>query len=302
MTPAGHDPTSPVGAIVAAVAYADIFDFPLTVAEIHRYLSGVAVSDADVQRLLTERLMAHQLAYCDGFYMLPGREHLVDIRRQRAENARRLWPLAFRYGRYIAALPFVRMLAVTGSLAVNNPDSQADVDYFLVTANDRLWLCRALVVGVVHWAARRGVVLCPNYLIAERALDAFEHNIYTARELVQMVPLTGWPVYRRLRQINAWTLNYLPNAGLTPPRMPALSSSPRWQRVTGCLGEWALRTPPGAWLERWERQRKIAKLSQMGLNSETEFGRDWCKGHFDAHAQRVLQTYDRQLETLHVEG
>lgn len=302
MTPAGHDIPSPVGAIVAAVAYADIFDFPLTVAEVHRYLSGVTLSTADVRCVLSDRLAARHLACRDGFYMLPGREHLVDIRRQRAENARRLWPLAQRYGQGIAALPFVRMLAVTGSLAVNNPDPQADVDYFIVTANDRLWLCRALVVGIVRWAARQGVILCPNYLIAERALGAFERNIYTARELVQMVPLAGWTVYERLRQVNAWTLSYLPNAGLAPPPAPPVSRPAPWQRATGSVGEWALRTPPGALLEGWEQRRKIRKLSQMGLNTETEFGRDWCKGHFDAHAQRVLQTYDQQLETLHLES
>ncbi len=297
-----HQPAWPVGAILATVAYADIFDFPLTEAEIHRYVSGAAVSADDIRGCLHAELVPHKLSRRDNYYMLPGREHLVDIRRQRAETARRLWPLARQYGQRIAALPFVRMVAVTGSLAVNNPDPQADVDYFIVTADDRLWLCRALVIGVVHLAARRGVRLCPNYLIAARALHGFTRNIYIARELTQMVPIAGWPVYWRMRRLNAWTADYLPNAGLTPPIVPQRTRPAVWQRVAQGVGEPVLRTPLGAALERWEQRRKIQKLAGLGLNDETEFGPDWCKGHFDAHAQRVLQKFNAQLETLRSES
>ncbi len=179
-------------AIWRTLAYVDLFDYPLTAVEIHRYLEGIPASLAAVQHALAHSpQLAGQLLCHAGFYSLPGRSAVFAIRQQRQQQAQRLWSAARRYGALIARLPFVRLVAVTGSLAMSNVAAEADIDYFIVTENGRLWLARALVIGVVRLAARRGVVLCPNYFVAESALALPEHSLYTARELAQMVPL-GW--------------------------------------------------------------------------------------------------------------
>jgi hypothetical protein len=84
-----------------------------------------------------------------------------------------------------------------------------------------LWLTRALVIAIVRWAARRGVILCPNYFVTESALALPEHTLYTARELAQMTPLTGTDIYQQMRQLNDWSYHFLPNAVGPPPAAPA---------------------------------------------------------------------------------
>lgn len=289
-------------AILHTIAYADVFDYPLTAAEVHRYLE-VPASLPRVQQAISNGLAASGRLGCrEGFASLPGREHIVDIRRRRAERARRLWARAQSYGRLLAALPFVRMVALTGSLAMDNADDNSDLDYFVITAPDRLWVCRALVIAVVRWAARRGDPVCPNYFLSERALVIHEHNLFVARELAQMVPLHGEDVYRRLRRINAWSADFLPNADGPPPqavRVERGERAPRLLRPARGMAEAVLRTGLGARLDRWEMQRKVQKFQKRYPNqTEAAFAPDWCKGHFEGHSQRILAAFSERLHAL----
>jgi hypothetical protein len=283
-------------AIWRTVAYVDLFDYPLTAVEIHRYLDGVPATASEVaKRLIGSPALADCLIHKEGFFCLPEREEIIEIRHDRRLRAQQLWPEAVRYGRIIAQLPFVRMVAVTGSLAMNNVSDDADIDYFVVTENGRLWLTRALVIAIVRLAARRGIILCPNYFVAESALTLPEHNIYTAREIVQMVPLFGHEVYVQLRQHNCWASQFMPNAD-GPPLVQIPEPQPAdWPQT---LAELPLRTPLGGWLEQWEQRRKIEKLQkQQNGSGESLFTAVICKGHFQAHQQRTLTAYERRLKS-----
>ncbi len=284
-------------AIWRTLAYVDLFDYPLTAVEIHRYLAGVRANLDEVTRALTHSpLLAKQLICLDGYYCLPGREALFAIRQQRQQKAQQLWAEARRYAALIAQLPFVRLVAVTGSLAMNNVAEKADIDYFIVTENGRLWRARALVIGVVRLAARRGVVLCPNYFVAKSALTLPEHTLYTAREIGQMVPLSGLPVYQQLRAQNGWMAHFLPNADGPPHGTPPPSGA---SRLVQKLAELPLRTAVGHRLEQWEQARQIGRLSQtQKLSGESCFTADICKGHSQAHQQRTLNAYQTRLTML----
>jgi hypothetical protein len=283
-------------AIVQAVAYADVFDYPLTADEVHRYLIGVPANRGMVRAALaSNKLLPHVLARTGRYYTLIGRESAVDTRRLRAPLAAEYWRRAVRYGRLIGNFPFVRMVAVTGALAMDNV-ADGDIDYLVVTEPGRLWLCRALVVGLVRAAAVRGTQLCPNYFLSEEALELTERNLFTAHEVAQMVPLSGAHDYERLRTMNRWTNTYLPNAVGPPHRIAAVE--PRSRR-TRRIVEHTLRSRLGAPLERWEMRRKIRKLGQRGNNhAEAAFGPDLCKGHFGHHGQLTLARYDERLRAL----
>ncbi|MGZ9223643.1 MAG: hypothetical protein ACXW4Q_16180, partial [Anaerolineales bacterium] len=195
------------------LAYADIFDYPLTASEVHRYLTAAKASREEVARVLLD---ASLFAQVDDYFTLRGREHIVETRKRRAIIAAQLWPKAVRYGRMIAMLPFVRMVAVTGSLAMKNADEGNDVDYMIVTAPNRLWTCRALSLLLARLAKLEGVNLCPNYLVTTNALELKERSLYVAHELAQMIPLAGMKTYREIRRLNLWIHDYLPNALMEP--------------------------------------------------------------------------------------
>lgn len=283
-------------ACIAAVAYGDIFDYPLTAEEVHRYLIGVAASRETVLAALNDLAGEPDgLVERDGFYTLPGREAIVEVRRERARRADALWPHALRYGRLLASCPFARMVAVTGELAMDNVGPDSDIDYFIVTKPGRLWLCRAFAILLVRAAARKGIVLCPNYLLAEHVLELQQRDLYAAHEIAQMIPIAGFETYARFRQVNRWVHDFLPNAAGAPRHLRAMPHA----RPLRVLVEGALRSPLGGAIERWERQRKVRKLSRMASpDGEASFSADWCKGHNDHHGHLILDAFAVRARSL----
>jgi hypothetical protein len=279
-----------INAIVETVAYADIFDYPLTAAEIHRYLIGQRCSREAVQTALDEDATLNKhLRRTDDLYALAGREAIVRTRQQRQRLSGRFWPRAWRYGRMIASLPFVKMVAVTGELAMDNVRERSDIDYFIVTEHRRLWLCRLFVLGIVHLAARFGDTVCPNYLLSERALELSERDLYSAHEVVQMIPLSGLDTYARFRRLNQWVYDFLPNAVSAPRQLRTVPQA----RPIRALTERALRTRAGALLEGWESGRKMRKFAAMTFqHREASFSPDWCKGHVHDHSRLILAAFE----------
>jgi hypothetical protein len=297
---AGTNAEALANAILHTLAYADVFDYPLSAAEIHRYLAGVRCSPASVQQALGE---AGTLSACGGFYSLPGRQELTATRRQREATATRLWAHASGYGRVIASLPFVRHVSVTGALALDNVEAGADIDYLIVTENGRLWLCRALVLLVGRLARlRHGVRLCPNYLVSLQSLAFPDRTLYAAHEIAQMVPLSGMEVYAEIRRQNAWVEGFLPNAG-GAPGVPVRSTQPQPSGGSRPLIERLLRLPLFSRLEQWEMQRKIRRLSrEQGGSPEAAFSADYCKGHDRQHQARAHAALAERLGRLEREA
>jgi hypothetical protein len=283
-------------AVLRTLAYSDVFDFPLTLNEIHRYLIEHSNTPETLHSVLARLSQATQDRE---LYTLHGREGNFALRRRRAANAARLWPQARRFGRLIAALPFVRMVAVTGALASDNVETGADLDYLIVTRPGRLWLVRAMVLALNRVARFFGLrtELCPNYLLSTNQLALQDRDLFTAQELARMIPLSGLDVYATMRAANSWTDEFLPNATGAPAGVGSARRPSLLKRTIETL----LLLPPVSWLEAWEMKRKIAKFSREGqLNSETRFSADYCKGHFDGHKQATLAAFESRLRELGV--
>ena len=280
------------------LAYADVFDYPLTATEVYRYLPSTNASYQEVIQALTDEALFSKI---DHYYTLRGREGIVETRQRRAEVSSRLWLKAARYGQIIASLPFVRMVAITGSLAMNNVEEGKDIDFMLVTAPDHLWTCRAFVLFVVRLAKLEGVDLCPNYLITTNALVLEEHSLYVAHELAQMIPFSGREIYVEMRRLNRWMADYLPHSLIIAELPPGVKPVQKHSWIQSFL-EFLLRLPFLNWFEKWEMNRKIKRLSREQSSSiESFFSVDVCKGHIDRHRQKTENAVQEKVKRVILE-
>ena len=298
---AGVDPI--VESIIRTVAYADVFDFAPDGDELQRYLIGARASRSEVGAGLARARIDGSLAIRDGHITLPGRSELGAIRQAREPASALLMRRALRFARAVGSLPFVCMVAISGAVAARNAVAGDDIDLFLVTAPERLWLARAGAIAVVRLAGLGGDELCPNYLLSESALGLDERDLYAATELAHLVPVVGRPVYDRLRSANPWTRQLLPNAAGPPTEMDELSPLLPAMRE---MAESLLATRLGARLEGWEQDRKVARFRAKAQASDdgwldSAFAADRCKGHFESHRARIREAYEARSRAAGVE-
>jgi hypothetical protein len=287
----------PDEAILQTLVYADIFDYPLTPHEIHYYLiAKPATRDAVQAALAGSPWLAGRIQRDNGYVMLRGRGAIGAQREARRRSSAALWPAARRWAAVMGCLPFVRMVAVTGALAVDNAPAGDDIDFMIVSAADRVWLARALAVVVVRLARRTGVGLCPNYVLAETALEQQRQDLFVAHDLVQMVPLVGQEVAEGMLRANPWTRDYLPHAGCPLRHEAELAPRGAW-RLAQRLAERLLGGRLGARLEAWERGRKLKRFASLArqTGSAAELGADRVKGHFDDHGGPILQRFEASV-------
>jgi hypothetical protein len=287
-------------AIRWTVLYGSIFDYPLTRDEVYRFLIAPGGSRVEVEAAIDDSLGHKDGLETNGRYLYPaGRSGSVATRLTRAEHARHSWRRARFYARLIWTLPYVRMVAVTGALAMDNVEPGDDIDLLIVTEPGRLWMTRGMILLLARLARVWGDTLCPNYIISARCLELAQRDAYTAHELAQMTPLYGRQVAERLWMKNAWCRDVLPNAqlrvdGATDDHLPWILTSAK------ALGQAVLDLPLGALIEGWEQRRKIAQLSRGApLHAgEILYTADVCKGHADAHGSRVMDLWAMEVARL----
>lgn len=197
-------------AILKTLVYADIFNYPLTLREIHKWLIGKKVE-------LRQIKMGQRQYYC-----LPGREKIIKIRKQRTKQSKIYFKKAKIISWIFKIIPWIKLVGISGGLAMENASKKDDIDLFVITAKNRLWITRFLVLGLLSLIGQRrkrddlpskvAGKLCINTLLEEDRLEQANKDIYLAHEVLQMKVL--WQrdgVYSKYLEDNSWVFKFLPN-------------------------------------------------------------------------------------------
>jgi hypothetical protein len=211
----------------------------------------------------------------------------------------------------ISLVPWVRSIWVTGALAAGAVKADDDIDLMIITDPNRLWLTRALVVGLgmlsgryrSHWlpASRLADRWCCNIWLepGALALPSNRRSLYEARELVQAVPVYTRPGERAalLLQRNPWVGNWLAN-GYWLARQRARRLAPRWSGWPKLPLGWLAGRLNG-WLFRLQRAFMAKRLTRETVRIDRAFfhprdTRSWVRQRYETicHVQGLTPWFD----------
>ena len=133
------------------------------------------------------------------------------------------------YVKLLSFFPQIKLVGLSGSLAIMNTDEEDDIDLFIIAAKNRLFTARFIAVILakmlgIHrfydksstlYVTRYTNKVCLNLFFDEvdLAVPEFKRNKYVAHEVLQMKPVVNKDcAYERFLEANFWVFEIFPNA------------------------------------------------------------------------------------------
>lgn len=282
-SPTTYHPTSEMSnrspldiAILRTLAYYDVFAYSLTVHELWRWLwpdpaqPRSSFSEEDVRKALDGEGLREAVTMTGEMVTLRGREANVASRADRLADNQKKWKRAESAARFLELVPFVKMVAVANTLAINNARPDSDIDFFIVTSRQHIWIARFLVTGIVSllgWR-RHGTKIknriCLSFYVSSAALDlspmkSADQDPHFTFWAAQLVPLmVDADMYRKYATANSWVTAVLPNAFTPPPQRLLIPNNSL--RSIKRFYELFFSNPIGLMIENWTRTRQLKKM------------------------------------------
>jgi hypothetical protein len=286
--------SGPELAIARSVLYASLFEYPLTLAQLRQTLIESAQTPTEIlvsyERSASLRLLVD---YEDGYFFPAGRRDLLGERRVRERRSRAFLLRHRTLLTVIGALPFVRLVALSGSIAHLNLEGSGDLDLFIVTKGRHVWSVTVAVI-ILAKLLRRRQTLCANFVLADTALALTQQDLFTASQVIHLKPLVGGETFGRVIAANPFVARLYPNfhraltsdAGVRIPRLP---------RPVKRTFEWLLAVPAAAAeaVCRWAYRAYLLRR-QAGWRSpdQVRLDADCLKLHTQSHRRAIMERFE----------
>lgn len=238
------------------------------------------------------------------YYSLSNDIVLAQRRKKGNEKAAKQIRIAKKLSRFLSRFPFVRAVAVSGSLSKNFADEHSDIDFFIITKANRLWIARTVMhffkkltylAGKQHW-------FCMNYYLDETALEIQEKNIYTATEIVTALQFYGNADFENFVKANNWAFDFYPSyisnygnpkknrKGTVKSTVEFLFDNQIGERLDTLLMKITVR--------RWKQKTASFKKNKKGLLLAMDAGKHFSKANPSNFQRLVLQHYHNNLNRV----
>jgi hypothetical protein len=281
--------------IIKTLLYFEVFSHPLSLEEISKFSTcGVDEVEESIAQLMKDDLVFK----LGDFYSTKNKPIWAENRTEGIVNAKRIFKKAIRISKFISQFPFVEAVYISGSLSKGVFYENDDVDYFIVTKPNRLWLARTLLIGFKKvFLLNNKKYFCLNYFVTSDKLEVPEKNRFTATEFTTLIPIIGDDsLNRNLLSSNSWIQQYFPN--FSPLNVKENLSHGFLKKI----GETILEGSIGNFLEKKfqsltqsYQKKKFQKMKKEEFSIAFKGDENISKHHPNNHQIKVIKDLNRLL-------
>ncbi len=249
--------------ILSTVVYYDILDYPLTVFEIWKYLMKMpnfpalpagrqcqmsneeeSCSLADIIKELDSGEIKEKIESYRGYYFLRGKKGLVEQRIERNKISEEKYKIARRAVWFLRFSPFIRMILISGRLAMKNADKKSDIDFLVCLESGHIFTGRSFVTLIAHLLGKRRYGnkianrICLNYFITASSLEIETQDLFASSEYFFASPIFGWEYFQKFRRANGWIKKYHENYSSAEAADLKMVNDDFFSRLIRGIGEW----------------------------------------------------------------
>lgn len=209
--------------ILHVLSYYDLFEYAPTLHEIFislRFKSTIRDLQSDLSLLCKEGSI---ISEGDRYAR---RKNIISACIKRKKYSKKLNQEFGMIQPFFSYIPTVRLIGISGSLSMLDADINDDIDLFVVTTQNTLWLSRFYILLVTRimsvFGNKTAQRLCWNIFMEEKSLGLPEtkRNEYTAHELIQLkIIYDRSHISEKLQKENEWVLKILPNVQINYSKM-----------------------------------------------------------------------------------
>ena len=294
MTPLPYPTPAQERAFLQSVVYAALFDYPLTLAQLREGLIAERADEAELLHWYNHSAcLSASIDHREGYFYPRGRHDLLATRREREHASRDLLRTLAAPLTALTHMPFVRMVALSGSLAHLNGNAEADLDLFVVTSARRVWTVTVVTLALARlfgWRKR----LCLNYIVSERALWIAPADLFSANQIVHLQPLVGQSTYEQFLDANRFVERFYPNF----ERRLARDTSPSRHafRALESVLDWTVGPLLEPLCRAIYRTHLRTRAHTWKSRDQVQLDRECLKLHTSSHRHEVMERFERSLE------
>lgn len=205
-------------AILKTLLYSNLFDYPLKKEEIYNFLIDTKITKSDFTRTLNNGKIP--VEFNKGLYFLKGTKNLVTERHLREKNSAGKLIKAKKIIKKLSLIPTIKLIGISGTLAMKNCRENDDIDIFIISENDLAWTTRLLTASLLRlmgvYRDKNSKMykdkICLNLVLDESNMSFENKDLFTAHEIVQMLPIFERDgMYKEFIGANKWIKQFLPN-------------------------------------------------------------------------------------------
>jgi hypothetical protein len=262
-------------------------------------------TESKLQHALDELLKNETIFKSKDYYSLHN-DQLLAIKRTKANKAAtKQLKIAKKIAALLIHIPFIRGVAVSGSLSKNVAYEGSDIDFFIITKENRLWLSKLFFTSVVKCATFFGLGkwFCLNYVVDEKTLEVPEKNIFTATEIITLLPLYGSSLFDNFFAANEWVYDFFPNH----PAKTNIAKETSFDFLKKII-EWLINNVQGDkadtalmryFNKRWTKLKTQNKFTESGFQLGTMMAdKHFCRPYPEHFQQKILDRYEEKVQLI----